>query len=65
MYILAGDAHHSLVWELELGIACGLIIKDECIVKRYWKIVNRKLNASGVLIHPCVSFFARFQTQRR
>jgi hypothetical protein len=41
--MLAGDAHHSLIWELELRIARGLITKDECIVKRYCKIVNRKI----------------------
>lgn len=41
--MLAGDAHHSLLWELELRIGLSRIVKDECIVKRYCKIVNRKL----------------------
>jgi hypothetical protein len=37
------------MWELELRIARGLIIKDECIVKRYSKIVNRKNSTSGLV----------------
>lgn len=40
--MLAGDAHHSLLWEFELRIARSRIVKDECIVKRYCKIVNSK-----------------------
>ena len=41
--MLAGDAHHSLLWELELRIARSRIVKDECIVKCYREIVNRKI----------------------
>jgi hypothetical protein len=46
--MLAGVAHHSLMWELELRMVRGLIIKDECIVKRYCEIVNRKVFHSTV-----------------
>jgi len=42
--MLDGDAHHSLLWELELRIARSRIVKDECIVKRYREIVNRKMH---------------------
>ena len=41
--MLAGVAHHSLLWEPELRIAGSRIVKDECIVKRYREIVNRKI----------------------
>jgi hypothetical protein len=41
--MLAGDAHHSLLWELALRICGSRIVKDECIVKGYCKIVNRKI----------------------
>ena len=32
------------MWELELRISPWLDIKDECIVKLYCKIVNRKIS---------------------
>jgi hypothetical protein len=35
---LAGDAHHSSGWEIELRLGRGSVSKDECIVKRSAKI---------------------------
>jgi len=43
--MLNGDAHHSLVWEVEPRIWPLLIVKDDCIVNRQAKIVNRKISA--------------------
>jgi len=42
-YKLAGETHNSSGWEIELRIGRRLIVKDECIVSRSAKIVNRKL----------------------
>ena len=50
--MLAGDAHHSLLWEFELRICRSRIVKDECIVKRYYKIVNRKIWSGGLVGGP-------------
>jgi uncharacterized protein (DUF433 family) len=50
--MLVGDAHHSLLWEFELRIARSRIVKDECIVKRYCKIVNRKMVSGGLVGGP-------------
>jgi len=49
--MLAGDAHHSSMWEPELRIR-SRVVKDECIVKRYCKIVNRKNSPDGLVGGP-------------
>ena len=42
--MLNGDAHHSLVWEVEPRIGRCLIVKDGCILNGQAQIVNRKIS---------------------